>query len=79
MVITIPMSQIGLEPGNEGGFYFKWTDNPESLDTPISLCTNGDTAPNRRFCYNYSWKLLPIRHRRHLLCGTNTESHSHHP
>lgn len=55
MVITIPMSQIGLEPGNEGGFYFKWTDNPESLDTPISLCTNGDTAPNRRFCYNYSW------------------------
>lgn len=35
---------------------FKWTDNPTELKDPISLCTDGDTAPNRRFNYRLIWK-----------------------
>ncbi|MBR7096178.1 MAG: hypothetical protein IKC78_00230, partial [Alistipes sp.] len=34
---------------------FKWADNPEELSDPISLCLNGDTAPNRRFNYRLIW------------------------
>ena len=34
---------------------FKWTDNPKELADPISLCLNGDTAPNRRFNYRLIW------------------------
>ncbi|HEY5570806.1 MAG TPA: hypothetical protein VIK42_04990, partial [Bacteroidales bacterium] len=37
-------------------FDFKWSDNASDLVDPISLCTNGDTAPNRRFNYRYIWK-----------------------
>jgi len=35
---------------------FKWSDNPKELDDPISLCLEGDTAPNRRFNYRLIWK-----------------------
>lgn len=36
-------------------FDFKWADNPSDLKDPISLCTSGDTAPNRRFNYRCIW------------------------
>lgn len=36
-------------------FDFKWADNPQTLTDPISLCTDGDTAPNRRFNYRFIW------------------------
>lgn len=36
-------------------FDFKWADNPADLKDPISLCVNGDTAPNRRFNYRCIW------------------------
>lgn len=32
-------------------FDFKWADNPADLKSPISFCTDGDAAPNRRFNY----------------------------
>jgi hypothetical protein len=35
---------------------FKWSDNPEKLEDPISFALNGDTAPNRRFNYRLTWK-----------------------
>ena len=35
---------------------FKWSDNPEKLESPISFALNGDTAPNRRFNYRLKWK-----------------------
>ncbi len=53
--LAIPRNQIGLE-GEELAFDFKWSDNPNGLDNPISLCTGGDTAPNRRFNYRCIWK-----------------------
>lgn len=55
MEISLDKGLIGLK-GNSCSFDFKWTDNPDELSTPISLCTHGDTAPNRRFNYRYIWK-----------------------
>lgn len=53
--IAVPRSLLGLK-GNAFSFDFKWSDNPADLNDPISLCTNGDTAPNRRFNYRFIWK-----------------------
>ena len=53
--LAIPSAFLGVE-GNKAGFDFKWADNPGVLVDPISLCTHGDTAPNRRFNYRFIWK-----------------------
>jgi hypothetical protein len=53
--LILPRNQIGLE-GEKLTFDFKWSDNPNGLEDPISMCTGGDTAPNRRFNYRYIWK-----------------------
>ena len=42
--------------GGKMTFDFKWADNPQNIDNIISLCTHGDTAPNRRFNFRYIWK-----------------------
>lgn len=55
MVVEIPLASLGISVAGNTGLYFKWADNPADLNDPISLCVNGDTAPNRRFCYDYSW------------------------
>ena len=47
-------SIIGVK-GNGAVFDFKWADNPADLKDAISLCVNGDTAPNRRFNYRFMW------------------------
>lgn len=53
--IEVPRKIIGL---NENNFTidFKWSDNPADLEDPISLCIDGDTAPNRRFNYRCIWE-----------------------
>lgn len=53
--VAIPRKLLGLE-GNSFTFDFKWADNPADLTDPISLCTTGDTAPNRRFNYRCIWR-----------------------
>lgn len=53
--ITVPRKLLQLN-GNSVSFDFKWSDNPVELNDPISLCINGDTAPNRRFNYRFIWK-----------------------
>jgi hypothetical protein len=53
--LAIPSAILGIG-GNKAGFDFKWADNPGELIDPISLCTHGDTAPNRRFNYRFIWK-----------------------
>ena len=35
---------------------FKWADNPTQPFDIISVCTTGDTAPNRRFRYRFRWQ-----------------------
>ena len=54
MEIAVPRKLLGLM-GNKATFDFKWADNPQNLKDPISLCTDGDTAPNRRFNYRCIW------------------------
>ena len=52
--INVPRKLIGLT-GDKLTFDFKWSDNASELKDPISLCTDGDTAPNRRFNYRFIW------------------------
>ncbi len=53
--IAIPRELLKLTDDNFT-IDFKWADNPADLKNPISLCINGDTAPNRRFNYRFIWK-----------------------
>ncbi len=53
--VAIPRKLLGLE-GNSITFDFHWCDNPSDLLDPISLCVNGDSAPNRRFNYRCIWR-----------------------
>ncbi|MBR4755652.1 MAG: hypothetical protein IK076_01780, partial [Bacteroidales bacterium] len=55
MELSIPCGLLGVS-GNNASFDFKWADNPGELVDPISICTSGDTAPNRRFNYRFIWK-----------------------
>ena len=52
--LTIPRHLLNLTE-DKFTFDFKWADNPTELADPISLCTDGDTAPNRRFNYRVIW------------------------
>jgi len=54
--LAVPRKLLGLV-GNALTFDFHWADNPADLVDPISLCINGDSAPNRRFNYRCIWKL----------------------
>jgi hypothetical protein len=53
--LAVPRESLGLK-GNAFSFDFHWCDNPADLKDPISLCVNGDSAPNRRFNYRCIWK-----------------------
>ncbi len=53
--LAIPRRALGLE-GDALTFDFHWCDNPADLQDPISLCVNGDSAPNRRFNYRCQWR-----------------------
>ena len=53
--LAVPRKLLGLK-GDSFTFDFHWCDNPTDLIAPISLCTSGDSAPNRRFNYRLSWK-----------------------
>jgi hypothetical protein len=53
--LAVPRKLLGLK-GDSFSFDFHWCDNPTDLRDPISLCTSGDSAPNRRFNYRCTWK-----------------------
>ncbi|GMW03331.1 MAG: hypothetical protein AMXMBFR84_44650 [Candidatus Hydrogenedentota bacterium] len=53
--MAVPRAVLGLGP-ESFQFDFHWCDNPSDLLDPISLCVNGDSAPNRRFNYRCIWK-----------------------
>jgi len=53
--LAVPRALLGLS-GKAFTFDFHWSDNPRDLDDPISLCTSGDSAPNRRFNYRCIWR-----------------------
>ena len=53
--LSVPRKLLGLA-GDQMTINFKWSDNAAGLKDPISLCTDGDTDPNRRFNYRFIWK-----------------------
>ncbi len=53
--VAIPRKLLGLQ-GDALSFDFHWCDHPADLKDPISLCTSGDSAPNRCFNYRCVWK-----------------------
>lgn len=53
--IAVPRGTLGLN-GDAITFDFHWCDNPADLRDPISLCIDGDSAPNRRFNYRCIWR-----------------------
>lgn len=53
--LAVPRKLLGL-PRNAFIFDFKWSDHAADLKDPISLCVDGDTAPNRRFNYRCIWE-----------------------
>ncbi len=53
--LAVSRDLMDLE-GDAMVFDFHWCDNPAELNDPISLCTDGDSAPNRRFNYRCIWK-----------------------
>ena len=59
--LSIPRKLLNLTK-DQCTFDFKWADNPADLKDPISLCTNGDTAPNRRFNYRCVFRIANSRH-----------------
>ncbi|MFT3749585.1 MAG: hypothetical protein QM768_14760 [Agriterribacter sp.] len=52
--LAVPRKLLKAE-GDVINFDFHWADNPSDLKDPISLCINGDSAPNRRFNYRFKW------------------------
>ncbi|MCP4311340.1 MAG: T9SS type A sorting domain-containing protein [Bacteroidetes bacterium] len=53
MEISVPRSALS-KTGDIPEFYFKWADNPQHLDDITAFSTDGESAPDRRFNYNYS-------------------------
>lgn len=52
--LAVPREKIDMQSATLT-FDFHWCDNPRDLRDPISLCTDGDSAPNRRFNYRCIW------------------------
>lgn len=56
MEIQVPRSMLNLNEGEAFQLDFHWADNTGPLENAISLCVDGDSAPNRRFNYRCIWK-----------------------
>jgi hypothetical protein len=53
MELAIPLAALGLDP-DRVVFGFKWDDNLQDPGDPLCWYTDGDTAPNGRFRYEYA-------------------------
>ena len=58
MEISIPRSAVMKETGIPE-FYFHWADNPQQLKDITCFFTDGESAPDRRFNYNFSTSKIP--------------------
>ena len=58
MEISIPRSAVMMETGTPE-FYFHWADNPQQLNDITCFFTDGESAPDRRFNYNFSTSKIP--------------------
>ena len=53
MELSIPRSLVQMTNGTPE-FYFHWADNPQQLKDITAFFTDGESAPDRRFNYNFS-------------------------
>jgi len=53
MEISIPRALLNMEE-SKPEFYFHWADNPQNLNDITAFFTDGESAPDRRFNYNFS-------------------------
>lgn len=53
MELNIPKSAVLMDTAAPQ-FYFHWTDNQQKLNDITSFFTDGESAPDRRFDYNFS-------------------------
>ncbi len=55
--LNIPRSDLLLEEGTPE-FYFHWSDNAQQLKEITCFFTDGESAPDRRFNYNFSTSII---------------------
>jgi len=53
MELNISRSSVGMDTTTPE-FYFHWADNPQQLKDITAFFTDGESAPDRRFNYNFS-------------------------
>jgi len=53
MELSIPRTAVGLSSLTPQ-FYFHWADNPQQLNDITSFFTDGESAPDRRFNYDFT-------------------------
>jgi hypothetical protein len=53
MELSVPRNALVLSEGTPE-FYFHWADNPQHLNDITSFFIDGESAPDRRFNYNFS-------------------------
>jgi hypothetical protein len=51
--MSVPRNAVMMSTSNPS-FYFHWADNPQQLNDISSFFTDGESAPDRRFNYNFS-------------------------
>ncbi len=53
--LVIPRKMLGLENQEKGTLDFHWTDNAQPLGDLTEFALHGDSAPDRRFNYRYTF------------------------
>jgi len=51
--LSVPRTAVRMDKSTPE-FYFHWSDNAQQLDSINSFFTDGESAPDRRFNYNFS-------------------------
>ena len=60
MELSVPRIAVLMDKSTPE-FYFHWADNVQQLDSITSFFTDGESAPDRRFNYNFSSsKIQPV-------------------
>ena len=73
MELSLPRTAVLMDKSTPE-FYFHWSDNAQQLDSISGFFTDGESAPDRRFNFNFSSsKIQPVpqtSYKDHLIPGT---------
>ena len=59
MELSVPRTVVMMDKSTPE-FYFHWSDNAQQLDSINCFFTDGESAPDRRFNYNYSTSKITV-------------------